>query len=74
MMPLQLTCKETTALVVAREDRSLTWGQRMALRLHMAVCATCPVFERQMMTMHHALHQWRHYQEDETKPPSGGTV
>lgn len=59
MIPFHRTCKEVATLVIAREDRRLSWPDRLALRLHMAVCAACPRFERQVMTMSHAMQQWR---------------
>lgn len=71
MMPLQRTCKEVTALVIAREDRALPWRERLALRLHMAICAACPTFERQVFTMRNAMKQWRNYEAD---PPTGSPV
>ena len=57
--PLQRTCKEVTALVVAREDRDLSLADRLALRMHMAICDACPRFERQMLTMRNGLRAWR---------------
>ncbi len=63
MMPFQRTCKEITALVVAQEDRVLPWRERLALRLHLAICAACPTFERQMLTMRNAMKQWRNYED-----------
>jgi hypothetical protein len=63
MMYFRRTCKEATALMVAREDRALPWPDRLALRLHLAACRACPKFERQMLTMRNALRQWRHYSE-----------
>jgi hypothetical protein len=60
------TCREVTALLVAREDRALPWGERVALRFHLAACRACPTFERQMLTMRNALKQWRHYSESDT--------
>ncbi len=65
MMPFHRTCKEVTALVIAREDRVLPWPDRLALRLHMAICAACPTFERQVLTMRNAMTQWRNYEGDE---------
>lgn len=62
-MPFNRTCKEVSALVIAREDRMLPWRDRLALRLHMAVCAACPSFERQVLTMRNAMRQWRHYED-----------
>lgn len=68
MISLMRTCKEVTALVIAREDQALPLPDRLALRLHMAMCAACPKFERQVLTMRQAMQQWRNYQEPETSP------
>jgi hypothetical protein len=67
MMPFHRNCKEVSALVIAREDRVLPWQDRLALRLHMAICAACPTFERQVFTMRHAMKQWRNYEDQETQ-------
>jgi hypothetical protein len=61
---LRRTCKEVTVLLVAREDRELPAIERLALRLHLAVCTACPLFERQLLTMRNALQRWRHYTEE----------
>ena len=60
-MILRRTCKEVAALLVAREDRALPLVERVALRLHLAACNACPVFERQLLTVRNALHSWRNY-------------
>lgn len=59
--PLKLTCKKAAALMLAREDRALPLSERAALRLHLAICAACPPFERQLLTMRNAMAQWRAY-------------
>lgn len=66
--PLQRTCKQVAALVVAREDRDLGLADRLAVRLHMAICDACPRFERQMLTMRNGMRAWRNYngQDDTT--------
>lgn len=61
MMPFQRSCRQVTALLIAREDRALAWRDRLALRLHMAICAACPTFERQVLTMRNAMQQWKNY-------------
>ena len=61
MNPVSRTCKEVTAMLIAREDRALPLVDRLTLRLHMSVCATCPKFERQVLTMRNQLQQWRNY-------------
>ena len=68
MMRIRQTCKEVAALLIAREDRTLPWADRVRLRLHMAICAACPGFERQVLTMRNAMKQWRNYQAPEDSP------
>ena len=64
-LPLMRSCKDVTALVIAREDRALPLTEQLALRMHMVICKACPVFERQVLTMRNAMKQWRHYSDDE---------
>lgn len=70
MIPLRRTCKQVSALIVAREDRRLPWQERLALQLHLAHCSACPRFARQMLTLRNALRQWRHYTENPSPPPT----
>ena len=56
--------KEAAALLIAREDRPLPALERVALRLHLAICGACPRFERQLLTMRNALDRWRHYTDE----------
>lgn len=60
-MPLNRTCREVAALLVAREDRVLPLTDRLALRIHMVICEACPRFERQLMLMRNGLQMWRGY-------------
>ncbi len=69
-MILRRTCKEAAALLVAREDRALPLPDRIALRLHLAACQACPVFERQLLTMRRALAHWRHDASGPDQPPN----
>ena len=64
-VPLMRTCKEVTAMVVAREDRHLAISEQLMLRLHMAMCKACPKFERQIFTVRNAMKQWRNYGNEE---------
>lgn len=36
-----LSCKETTRLLSQGEDRKLGFGERLALRAHLAICDGC---------------------------------
>jgi Putative zinc-finger len=60
-MKIHRTCKEAAALILAREDRPLPWTDRLALRLHLAICKACPRFADQVRLMGEAMGQWRHY-------------
>jgi hypothetical protein len=66
--PLRRSCRQVAALLIAREDRDLPLRERLALRLHLAMCSACPRFERQLLTMRNAMKQWRQY----TEAPSDG--
>jgi hypothetical protein len=71
MMPLNRTCKEVAALLVAREDRRLPLKERVALRIHMVICEACPKFERQMLLMRSSMQMWRNYTvSDDSFEPS----
>lgn len=61
VIPLKKTCKEAVALMVAREDRALSFADRLALRLHLLACKACPRFERQILSLQNNLKQWRNY-------------
>lgn len=36
-----LSCKQTTRLLSQGEDRKLAFGERVALRVHLAICNGC---------------------------------
>ena len=38
---MMLSCKETTRLLSQGEDRKLAFGERVALRVHLAICNGC---------------------------------
>jgi len=43
-----LSCKETAVLVSRAQDLQLSWGERLAVRLHLFVCDGCRQFVRQL--------------------------
>lgn len=60
-IPFRVTCKQATALLLAQEDRSIAMSDKVALRLHIYACKSCPNFEQQMMIMRKSLKLWRNY-------------
>ncbi len=63
-IPFRITCKQATAFLIAQEDRKIAMNDRVALRLHVYACKTCPNFEQQLMIMRRSLKLWRNYGAD----------
>lgn len=49
-----LSCREVTELLSAEQDGPLALGQRVQLRLHLAMCQGCSNFRKQMRFLHDA--------------------
>ncbi|KUO56835.1 MAG: hypothetical protein APF78_01700 [Sphingomonadales bacterium BRH_c3] len=43
-----MNCQNATGLVSQAQDRKLTLGERIRLRLHLLICRACRRFERQL--------------------------
>jgi hypothetical protein len=43
-----LTCKETTHLLSAAQDRPLGFRERLELRLHLLICQGCTNYRKQI--------------------------
>ena len=56
-MKLMMPCKEVTRLVSQGLDRRLGFGERVALRVHFAICSGCSNFDRQMHFLRDAARQ-----------------
>ena len=52
---MMLSCKEATQLVSQGLDRRLGLGQRVALRVHLAICDGCSNFRRQVSFLREAM-------------------
>ena len=50
-MKWMTTCKETTELASRAMDERLSFGDRMALRMHLAICENCTRFNQQLQDM-----------------------
>lgn len=67
-MTLMRNCREVTRLVLAGEDRRLTAGERLGVRLHLMVCHGCTHFSAQVGVMRKAMAQWRRQADDDAPP------
>ena len=54
----RLTCKEASRLQSQAQDRALTVGERLSLRMHTAVCDACTRVARQMAFLRRALREY----------------
>lgn len=54
---MMLTCKEASRLVSQGLDRKLGFGQRVALRVHLAICGGCTNFRNQLAFLRRAVKQ-----------------
>lgn len=49
------SCKEVTRMVSQGEDRSLAFGERLSLRVHLAYCRGCRNMRRQLAFLRRAV-------------------
>jgi hypothetical protein len=52
-----LSCKEATRLVSQGLDRELGFGERVMLRVHLAICDGCTNFKDQVALLRRAIRQ-----------------
>jgi len=69
-MKWMINCKEATHLVLQGEDEALSFPNRLRLRMHLAICAACPRFVRQVALMRQAIGRWRGYRDESEGPPA----
>lgn len=53
-----LTCREATRMMSEAQDRPLTPGERLSLRMHLLICRGCRAFDRQMDFLRAACRRW----------------
>ena len=60
-----LSCKDTSRLLSQAEDRTLGLGERLGVRLPLAICASCRHAARQLRFLRVAM---RRLAEDDAPP------
>lgn len=53
-----LSCKDTTKLLSQSLDAELSLPQRLALRLHLAICRNCRNFREHLALIHEACRRF----------------
>ena len=61
-----MDCKHVSWLVSQAQERRLPWRQRLALRLHLWMCAGCNRFARQLVLLREAVRHLGRRLEDDT--------
>ncbi len=56
---MMINCKETAELLSQEQDRPLTAGETLRLRLHLLLCRGCRSFSRQLGFIRAALRRYR---------------
>ena len=54
---MMLSCKEVTRIVSQGLDRRLGFGERVRLRIHLAICDGCANFSKQVAFLRKAVRQ-----------------
>jgi len=62
-----LSCKEVTRLVSQRQDRALGLGERVALRLHLAICEGCRNVNTQFDFLRRAMRRLAEHGDEENR-------
>lgn len=57
---MMLSCKRVTELVSQGLDRRLDFGERLAVRVHFAICGGCSNFARQVAFLRRAVQRLGH--------------
>lgn len=51
---MMMMCKGATRLMSLKQDRRLTFQERLSLRLHLSMCGACRQCDRQFTLLHRA--------------------
>ena len=54
-----VSCKDASRLLSQAEERPMSWWERTRVRWHLAVCAMCRAFERQVVFMRETMRRYR---------------
>ena len=58
-----LSCHDATRMLSEAQERRLGVLERVSLRLHLAICAACRRFDRQLLLLRHAMRAFRDRRE-----------
>ena len=53
---MMISCRQAAELASERLDRRISLGERLRLRLHLALCRSCSRYQRQLRFLRRAVH------------------
>ncbi len=53
-----LSCKQATHIMSQQQDRTLSWRERLNLKMHLLLCSGCRQFDRQMDLIRQAIRRF----------------
>ncbi len=62
-----LNCKKASQLISQSLNKSLSWNERLSLKLHLLICKNCDQIRQQFQTLHVAIKRiGKNIEDDET--------
>jgi hypothetical protein len=58
MMKIKLPCHHAHRLAVESMDRTLSWRERVQLRLHLMACGMCASFVQEIGVLRRSVRRW----------------
>ena len=59
---MNISCREASRLISQAQDRELSLGERVRLRIHLAICRGCRAFSAQLAFLRRAVRRLRDQQ------------
>jgi hypothetical protein len=59
---MNISCREASRLISQAQDRELSLGERLRLRIHLAICRGCRAFSAQLAFLRRAVRRLRDQQ------------
>lgn len=66
---MSLVCRDVTRLVSESMDRSLPFGKRIGVRIHLLICEFCARYERQLLLIRGIARRLTEEKEEAGGPP-----
>ena len=63
-----LRCKTVSEALAATKYWKLSWYRRLGLHLHVALCAVCGRYNRQVIVMQDGVREYLRHEEQEPPP------